>query len=215
MMGFTIRSGAGMVLALGLLATMAVQAARLPGLDLPQDPRATGSTAGRLLVATADLDDPNFYHTIVYMVRHDQTGAMGLVINRRLGRGPIGKLLESLGLEAEVDGAAEIDVHYGGPVQRDHGFILHSPDFKGEDTVVLSKSVALTSSLDVLSAIAAGQGPQHSLFALGYAGWSPNQLERELAAGAWVVVDPDEALLFDEQLDSKWQRALERQGVDL
>ena len=89
------------------------------------------------------------------------------------------------------------------------------PDFTGEDTVVLSNSVALTSSLDALSAIAAGEGPQHSLFALGYAGWAPDQLEQELAAGAWVVVDPDEKLLFDQQIESKWQRALERQGVDL
>ena len=140
---------------------------------------------------------------------------MGLVINRRLGRGPIAKLLEGLGLEAEVDGGAEIEVHYGGPVQRERGFMLHSPDFIGEDTVVLSTSVALTSSPDVLSAIAAGKGPQDSLFALGYAGWAPDQLEQELAAGAWVVVDADETLLFDQQIESKWQRALDRQGVDL
>ena len=176
---------------------------------------APDSTAGRLLVATPDLGDPNFYHTIVYMVRHDKTGAMGLVINRRLGRGPIAKLLEGLGLETEGAGNAEIDVHYGGPVQPERGFLLHSPDFTGDDTVVLSNSVALTSSLDALSAIAAGEGPQHSLFALGYAGWAPDQLEQELAAGAWVVVDADETLLFDRQIDSKWQRALDRQGVDL
>ena len=215
MTGLTIRGGAGWLLGLFMLATMGAEAARPPAGEAPQDPSSADPITGRLLVATPDLEDPNFYHTIVYMVRHDQTGAMGLVINRRLGRGPIGKLLESLGLEAEVKGGAEIDVHYGGPVQRDHGFMLHSPDFVGEDTVVLSKSVALTSSLDVLSAIATGKGPAHSLFALGYAGWAPDQLERELAAGAWVVVDADEALLFDRQIESKWQRALERQGVDL
>jgi putative transcriptional regulator len=214
MNGSTIRSGGGLLIALFLLATLAAEAARPPAALTPQAP-APDSIAGRLLVATPDLDDPNFYHTIVYMVRHDASGAMGLVVNRRLGRGPIGKLLESLGLEAEADGVAEIDVFYGGPVQSERAFMLHSPDFRGADTVVLSKSVALTSSFDVLSAIAAGKGPQHSLLALGYAGWSPNQLERELAAGAWVVVEPDEALLFDEQLDSKWRRALARQGVDL
>lgn len=200
------------MIALFLLATMAAEAARPPAGVAPPAPEAI---AGRLLVATPDLEDPNFYHTIVYMVRHDSTGAMGLVINRRLGRGPIAKLLEGLGLEAEIDGGAEIDVHYGGPVQRDRGFMLHSPDFIGEDTVVLSNSVALTSSLDVLRAIANGKGPQQSLFALGYAGWAPDQLEHELAAGAWVVVDSDETLLFDQQIESKWQRALDLQGVDL
>jgi putative transcriptional regulator len=215
MRGLTIGRAAGGLIALLLLATVAAEAARPPAGAAPQTPPTPDSIAGRLLVATPDLEDPNFYHTIVYMVRHDRTGAMGLVINRRLGRGPVAKLLQGLGLEAEVDGGAEIDVHYGGPVQPDRGFMLHSPEFIGEDTVVLSSSVALTSSLDVLSAIAAGKGPQQSLFALGYAGWAPDQLEQELAAGAWLVVDADEALLFDQQIDSKWQRALDRQGVDL
>jgi putative transcriptional regulator len=215
MMNMTVRSGAGGLLALLALTVMSAEAARPPGGEMLREPSSTDPIAGRLLVATPDLEDPNFYHTIVYIVRHDQTGAMGLVINRRLGRGPIGKLLEGLGVEAEVEGDAEIDVHYGGPVERDQGFVLHSPDFVGEDTVVLSQSVALTSSLDVLSAIAAGKGPERSLFALGYAGWAPDQLERELAAGAWVLVEADDGLLFDPQVESKWQRALERQGVDL
>jgi putative transcriptional regulator len=210
----TFRSAASGLIALFLLATMAAEAARPPAGTAPPQP-APDSLAGRLLVATPDLGDPNFYHAIVYMVRHDRTGAMGLVINRKLGRGPIAKLLQSFGLEADVDGAGEIDVHYGGPVQPERGFLLHSPDFVGEDTVVLSQSIALTSSLDALSAIAAGKGPQHSLFTLGYAGWAPDQLERELAAGAWVVVDADEKLLFDQQIESKWQRALDRRGVDL
>lgn len=212
MNGVTIRCGAGLLLAFGLLSTIVTEAARPPA---ALSPSQADSIAGKLLVATADLDDPNFYHTIVYMVRHDDTGAMGLVINRRLGRGPIGKLLEGLGLDPGPDGTAEIDVHYGGPVQSERGFTLHSPDYQGADTVVLSKSLALTSSFDVLSAIAAGKGPDHSLFAFGYAGWGANQLERELAAGAWVVVDADEALLFDPQLDTKWQRALDLRGFDL
>ena len=215
MTGLTIRRGAGWLAALLLLATVAAEAARPPAGTAPQRPPAADSIAGRLLVATPDLGDPNFYHTIVYMVRHDRTGAMGLVINRRLGRGPIAKLLQSLGREVEIDGTVEIDVHYGGPVQPERGFMLHSPDYIGEDTVVLSSAVALTSSLDILRAVAAGEGPQHSLFALGYAGWAPDQLEHELATGAWVVVDADETLLFDPQIDSKWQRALDLQGVDL
>ena len=215
MWGISIGNAAAGLLALAALLTAAAEAARPPAVTMPQDLQPGDPLTGHLLVATPDLQDPNFDHTVVYIVQHDAGGAMGLVVNRVLGRGPIGELLEGLGLDTEANGAVEIAVHYGGPVERGRGFILHSPDFKGADTVVLSELAALTSSLDVLSAIAAGDGPRRALFALGYAGWAPDQLESELAAGAWVVVDPDEALLFDDQIDSKWQRALDRQGIDL
>ena len=210
-----MRCRAAGLAALVLTITTAVEAARspwepMPGVQLDQE-----SVAGRLLVATPELEDPNFDHTIVYMVEHDGGGANGLVLNRVLGSGPVAELLEGLGIEGEVDPAAEIEVHYGGPVESGRGFVLHSPDYSGESTIVLSDLVALTTSLDVLRAIAAGNGPKRSLFALGYAGWAPGQLEAEIAVGAWVIVEADEALLFDDQLDSKWQRALDRRGIDL
>jgi putative transcriptional regulator len=211
----SMRSRAAGLAALALAVASAAEAARSPGELTPGDQMDQESVAGRLLVATPELEDPNFDHTIVYMVEHDGSGAMGLVLNRVLGKGPVAELLEGLGIEGEVDPAAEIEVHYGGPVESGRGFVLHTPDYTGEDTVVLSDLVALTTSLDVLSAIAAGNGPKRSLFALGYAGWAPGQLEAELAVGAWVVVEPDEALLFDDETDSKWQRALDRQGIDL
>ena len=208
----SMRCRAAGLAALVLTIATAVEAARSPT-ELDQlDPE---SVAGRLLVATPELEDPNFDHTVVYMVEHNGGGAMGLVLNRVLGKGPVAELLEGLGIEGQVDPAAEIEVHYGGPVEAGRGFVLHSPDYTGANTVVLSDLVALTSSLDILSAIAAGNGPKRSLFALGYAGWAPGQLEAELAVGAWVVVDADEALLFDDQVDSKWQRALDRRGIDL
>jgi putative transcriptional regulator len=211
----SIRSRAAGVAALVLAVASAAEAARSPGELTPGDQMDQRSVAGRLLVATPELEDPNFDHAVVYMVEHDGGGAMGLVLNRVLGKGPVAELLEGLGIEGEIDPAAEIEVHYGGPVESGRGFVLHSPDYTGEDTVVLSDLVALTTSLDVLSAIAAGNGPKRSLFALGYAGWAPGQLEAELVVGAWVVVEPDEALLFDDETDSKWQRALDRQGIDL
>jgi putative transcriptional regulator len=210
-----LRSATSGALALVLLTLTAAEAARSPGDLLPGDQMDHDSVAGRLLVATPELEDPNFYHTIVYMVKHDGGGAMGLVLNRVLGKGPVAELLEGLGDDGKVDPAAEIEVHFGGPVESGRGFVLHSPDYDGEDTVVLSDLVALTSSLDVLRAIAAGKGPKRSLLALGYAGWAPGQLEAEIAAGAWEVVEPDEGLLFDDKVDSKWQRALDRRGVDL
>jgi putative transcriptional regulator len=106
-------------------------------------------------------------------------------------------------------------VHYGGPVEPVRAFMLHSPDYRSEDTVVLSDLAALTASPGILQDIAAGKGPRRSLFALGYAGWGPEQLENELAGGAWFVVEPDADLLFDAQPETKWQRAFDRRGIEL
>ena len=160
------------------------------------------SLAGQLLVATPDLADPNFRETVVYMVHHDDAGAMGLVINRVLGTGPLDKMLESLGIAPDGATGLELRVHYGGPVEPARGFMLHSPDYHAEDTVAVSELAALTVSTG-------------SLFALGYAGWGPDQLEGELAAGAWFVVEPDQDLLFDEHPETKWRRAMDRRGIDL
>jgi putative transcriptional regulator len=197
------------LLALVTYASVGTDAARR------QDQDPTKSLAGQLLVAAPDLQDPNFRETVVYLVHHDQAGAMGLVVNRVLGTGPLDEMLEGLGMPP--DGAADLElrVHYGGPVEPARGFMLHSPDYRAEDTVVLSDLVALTVSPGILQDIAAGKGPRRSLFALGYAGWGPEQLESELAAGAWVVVEPDAELLFDEQPETKWQRAFDRRGIDL
>jgi putative transcriptional regulator len=181
-----------------------------------QDPSAApDSLAGRLLVATPELDDPNFRETVVYIVHHDQGGAMGLVLNRVLGTGPLDKMLESLG--AAPNGATDrkLRVYSGGPVEPGRAFVLHSPDYHDANTVVLSDLAALTIPPHILEDIAAGKGPKRSLFALGYAGWGPDQLEGELAAGAWSVVEPDEDLLFDEKSETKWQRAWDRRGVEL
>ena len=176
---------------------------------------AERSLAGQLLVATPDLDDPNFRETVVYIVHHDRTGAMGLVLNRVLGTGPLDKMLEGLGVPPDGGADLELRVHYGGPVEPARAFMLHSPDYRAEDTVVLSELAALTLSPGVLQDIAAGKGPRRSLFALGYAGWGPEQLEGELAAGAWFVVEPDTDLLFDDHPETKWQRAFDRRGIEL
>jgi putative transcriptional regulator len=193
-----------------LLASLTADAAPAPD---PQ--RAPDALAGQLLVAAPELVDPNFRETVVYLVQHDAEGATGLVINRVLGTGPLDRMLESLGIARETDSELELRVHYGGPVEPSRAFVLHSPEYRARDTMVVSEVAALTRSPDVLEAIAAGQGPKQSLFALGYAGWAPGQLESELAAGAWHVVEPDAALLFDEQTETKWQRAFDRRGVEL
>lgn len=200
----------GALLALLVCGSVAGDAALRPDREA-----ASESLAGQLLVATPDLDDPNFRETVVYMVHHDRAGAMGLVINRVLGTGPLDRMLEGLGVAPNGESHLDLRVHYGGPVEPSRAFVLHSPDYHAADTLDVSDIAALTTSPDILEDIAAGKGPKRSLFALGYAGWGPAQLENELAAGAWFVVEPDAALLFDEQPETKWQRAFDRRGIDL
>jgi putative transcriptional regulator len=198
-----------------LLAPLLLAGLTADAAPAPDPQRAPDALAGQLLVAAPELVDPNFRETVVYLVQHDAAGATGLVINRVLGTGPLDRMLESLGIARETDSELELRVHYGGPVEPSRAFVLHSPEYRARDTMVVSEVAALTRSPDVLEAIAAGQGPKQSLFALGYAGWAPGQLESELAAGAWHVVEPDAALLFDEQTETKWQRAFDRRGIDL
>ena len=191
----------------------------LPGLstaagDDGQAARRSGYLEGQLLVATPKMGDPRFSETVIYMVKHNSDGALGLVLNRLLGAGSISDLLEGLGVESEA-GGREIRVHYGGPVQTELGFVLHSTDYIGQGTLVVNGGLGFTTNLDILRAIAAGDGPARSLFALGYAGWGPGQLEAEIAARAWFSIPADDTLIFDHDLDSKWRRALEKRGVDL
>lgn len=172
------------------------------------------SLTGRLLVASPEMSDPRFTRTVIYMVRHDATGAMGLVINRPIGHLPLARLLEQLGLPTE-GAKGDVRVHYGGPVEGSQGFVLHTADFSGVATIVVKDGVAMTSTPDVISAIAKGTGPRRRLLTLGYAGWSPGQLEGELTRGSWVVAAADEALVFDENYERKWQGAMDRQLINL
>jgi putative transcriptional regulator len=210
MTGTPIQIGGAGLLALLWLLSPPTQAAKTEGEVSPSH-----NLAGHLLVATPELEDPNFRHTIVYMIQDNSSGAMGIVVNRVMGKGSAAELLKGLGLDTNAQASGEIEVHYGGPVERGRGFVLHSPDYHGQNTVVLSNLAAVTSSPDILKDLAAGKGPRQSLFALGYAGWAPDQLASEIAAGAWVVIDADEDLLFGKQVDSKWQRALNREGIEL
>jgi len=166
----------------------------------------TGSLAGRLLVAKPEMGDPRFRQTVVYLVRHDPRGAMGLVVNRPLGDTPLVGLLQQFGLKSEGAGGS-IRVHWGGPVDGKRGFVLHTRDWAGRDTLVVDDTMALTDRPDIFRALADGAGPSRSLFALGYAGWAPGQLEREMERGDWITVMNDPALVFDDDAAGKWQRA--------
>ena len=180
---------------------------------------------GQLLVAAPDMVDPNFARTVVYLVRHDDTGALGLVVNEPMGEVPLERLMGVLveeQSEAPVgrnEGGTAVDdrlwVYYGGPVEPRRAFTLHSRDVMLESSVPVDKGIAVNAKDDVLKALAAGQAPRHTLFALGYAGWAAGQLEAEIDGGAWVVVAADEELVFGEDPQRIWELAIARHTPEL
>lgn len=204
-----VRMAARLVLVLAALATAPAGSARAA-----DDPAPGDSLAGRLLVATDSMGDPRFRQTVIYLVEHGSGGAMGLVVNVPLGRVPFAVLLDRLGLATEaVEGGVE--VYYGGPVDRGSGFFLHSTDVMLEDSVAVAGGVAMTAQPEMLGALARGEGPARSLFALGYAGWAPGQLESELARDAWFVIPAEADLVFAEDPARSWARAVALRAIDL
>lgn len=173
-----------------------------------------GSIAGRLLVATEQMGDPRFQRAVIYMISHDATGALGVIVNRPVARVAAAELLKDLGRE-DRGARGTIRVHYGGPVSRAQGFVLHTEEWRANDTRLVGTGVAVTTSPLVVDSIAHGTGPRRTLFALGYAGWAPRQLEAELAADAWISVTADEALVFDDEAVTKWDRAMARRRISL
>jgi putative transcriptional regulator len=169
---------------------------------------------GQLLIAMPTMPDQRFQRTVIYMCAHNADGAMGLVINRLFGSITFPDLLEQLGIDSPGS-AANMRVHFGGPVESGRGFVLHSTDFVREGTMQVDDKIALTATVDILRAIADGRGPKHALLALGYAGWGPGQLDTEMQANGWLNAPADDRLLFDRDLDTKWERAIAKLGVSL
>ncbi len=172
-----------------------------------------GYLTGQLLMAMPQMRDPRFTRSVIYMCAHNADGAMGLVVNRRVGSLTFEDLLTQLGIGPSRR-EDDIRIHFGGPVESGRGFVLHSADYVQNGTLVVDDGVALTATLDILKEIAGGGGPRRSLLALGYAGWGPGQLDAEIQANGWLSVPSDEALVFDDDLDRKWERAIGKIGVD-
>ena len=168
---------------------------------------------GQLLVAMPQMRDPRFARSVIYMCAHSADGAMGLVVNRRVGSITFDDLLQQLNIGPNKR-SDEIRVHFGGPVEQGRGFVLHSSDYLQSGSLRVDDQVALTATLDILKEMAAGGGPRKSLLALGYAGWGPGQLDAEIQANGWLSVSSDEALVFDADLDHKWERAIGKIGID-
>ena len=176
---------------------------------------------GQILIAMPTMSDPRFERSVIYVCAHSQGGAMGLVINKPAKNIDFAELMDRLNIphgaqsiEFELDDLDRM-VHFGGPVEPGRGFVLHSGDYNcKENTLAINDEVGLTATLDVLHEIAAGEGPRKSLLALGYAGWSPGQLENEILHNGWLHCSADEDLLFGTSIDAKYQTALEKLGID-
>ncbi len=182
---------------------------------------ADGYLKGQLLMAMPLMSDRRFQRSVIYMCAHSDDGAMGLIINHRANHISFPDLLERLGIvpRGAEDGISndllERHVHVGGPVETGRGFVLHTSDyFVNNSTLPIDRDVSLTASIDILKAIAAGEGPVRSMLALGYAGWSAGQLETEIQANGWLHCPADTDLIFDPDLESKYVRALAKIGID-
>lgn len=180
----------------------------------PPEHQDTASLAGQLLIASPTIGDPRFAHTVILIVRHDKEGAFGIVINRPVGERAIGDLLEATG-DNDPGAAGIVRVFAGGPVQPELGFVIHSAEYRRAETVDVDGHVAMTASRQILLDIGRNQGPEKSLFALGYAGWGPGQLEGELAHNSWFTTPEEPKLVFDDDRGNLWDEAMARRTREL
>jgi putative transcriptional regulator len=167
------------------------------------------------------MSDRRFRRSVIYICSHSDEGAMGLIVNQRSPDVSLADLMSQLGLAdegAEPVGPEELleqGVLNGGPVSTERGFVLHTNDYFAEEaTLAIGDGICLTATIEILKAMAAGQGPRRSVLALGYAGWAPGQLESEIHANGWLNCPADPELVFDSEVDRKYSRALDKIGID-
>lgn len=167
---------------------------------------------GQFLLAMPGIGDPRFERAVIAVCAHDADGAVGIGVGAEIADLKFTDLLEQLSLDPGA--ADDAPVHFGGPVEMRRGFVLHSADWSGQDTIDVAGLWSLTGTVDVLRAIAEGKGPAHWVAALGYAGWGPGQLDGELVRPGWLSVPGDQALLFETPAADRWDRAMAQAGVD-
>jgi putative transcriptional regulator len=168
---------------------------------------------GQVLLAMPAMSDPRFERSVIFVCAHNEDGAIGVIINKTLDSIDFRELLGQLDIPAN-EAARDIAVHFGGPVENQRGFVLHSNDYRHDDTLVVDDQIGLTATLDVLRDLAQEQGPENSILALGYAGWGPGQLEAEFQDNAWLSVPASRELVFKVANSDKWERAFNSIGVD-
>ncbi|MCE1234844.1 MAG: YqgE/AlgH family protein [Hyphomicrobiales bacterium] len=177
---------------------------------------------GKILIAMPGMEDERFNRSLVYLCAHSEEGAMGVIINRPSDHPSFSDLLVQLQIIPEAerirlpDDVRAMQVQTGGPVETTRGFVLHSSDWHVDDaTLAIDESFSLTTTLEVLKAIAEGRGPKQAMLALGYAGWSAGQLESEIQWNGWLHCPADPGLVFDRDLEHKYDRALKSLGIDI
>jgi putative transcriptional regulator len=182
---------------------------------------SAGYLDGRLLIAMPVMGDPRFERSVIYLCAHSAEGAMGIIVNHPAGSIDFPELLVQLGIIKKgeqiklPENAESMKVLRGGPVDTGRGFVLHSSDFFIENaTLKIDEGVCLTATVDILKAIASGSGPKHAILALGYAGWAPGQLETEIQHNGWLHCDADADLIFGDDVEDKYARALRKIGID-
>ena len=201
---------------LGLIVAFLLQTALLKA-ALPTNPEeapARPSLAGQLLVAAPSMNVSYFERTVILIVQHRPSGSLGIIINKPIREISIASLFEALNQNGG-DVAGDVRVFSGGPVQPEVGFVVHSADYRRPETVAVNDRLSMTSSLDILRDIGAKKGPAKILVAFGYAGWGPDQLEREIEAHGWAIAEADPALVFDEDRDKVWDHAWEHRSQHL
>ena len=166
------------------------------------------------LISMPSMTDPHFAKTLTFICEHNEQGALGVVVNRPIDM-TLHALLEQIEITPSIETAKQVPVHYGGPVQIDRGFVLHAPAGEWQSTLKVGASIGLTTSKDILQAVARGEGPPQMLVTLGYAGWAPGQLEHELAQNAWLTVAADARILFETPAEKRYQAGLGLLGIDL
>ena len=194
--------GAGLIAAALVLQSAFLKAA-LPG---PEEAPGRPSLAGQLLVAAPSMGDPRFEHAVILIVQHDATGALGIIINKPIGERSLASLFEALGQKGG-DIAGNVRIFAGGPVQPEVGFVLHGADYRRPETIAINDRLSITSSAEILRDIGNNRGPVKVLVAFGYAGWGPDQLEREIEERAWGIAEADPTLIFDEDREKVWDDA--------
>ena len=173
------------------------------------------SLANHFLIAVPAMSDPNFSRGVTLLCQHNDDGAMGLIVNR-LSSYTLGDILGQMDIHTDDAALAATPVLAGGPVQQERGFVLHTPDKEDWDSSFrVSDRLCLTTSRDILIAMAAGKGPKQAVVALGYAGWGAGQLESELQEDTWLAVQADPGIVFDTELEQRWTAAARLIGLDL
>lgn len=186
-------------------------------MTLSDSPHVYSSLKGQLLIAMPQMNDPRFHRAVIFMCVHDQKGAMGMVINHPLASPTFPEVLAQVGVSSEKslsDNVRDMPVLAGGPVQGVHGFLIHSADFRQKDTILVDDMFSISGTVDSLRTIVNGYRPEKMLFTLGYAGWGPGQIERELQDNVWLTAPASYEIVFNTPAGEMWETAFAAIGIN-